>query len=114
MDTERLQAARRGFQGNLPAAVAELSRSGTVDSDSTAGGGGTDWTKHAAAGAVAGVAAAALFEELLPVAGGPITGGVLGSARLIQQVIAPCGQRYAVMVAEVIASCGLLCGLLAG
>jgi len=75
-------------QENLPAAVAQLSRSAAgVDPGSAPGGNnGAVESPHAAAGAVAGVAAAALFEELLPAAGGSITGGVLASARLIQQV----------------------------
>jgi len=76
-------------QENLPAAVAELSRSAAgADPDSAPGSEGStvDQSPYAAAGAVAGVAAAALFEELLPAAGGSITGGVLASARLIQQV----------------------------
>ena len=36
---------------------------------------------------VASVAAASLFEELLPAGGGAVTGGVLSAARLIQQVV---------------------------
>jgi hypothetical protein len=94
VDLERLQAARRGFQGNLGAAVAELSGSvgAAIGADPDPDldpepNGSASWRTHAsAAGAMASVAAASLFEELLPAGGGPVTGGVLSAARLIQQV----------------------------
>lgn len=81
---ERMHAARRGFQGELGAAIEQLAASG----DAAAAGSAAASTAEpgTAAAAAATVAAAALLEELLPEGGLGASGGVQSAARLYEQV----------------------------
>ena len=96
---ERIQAARRGFQGQLSAVIEQLASSGdTAAASSTAVGVGPSEDGEAA---VATVAAAALLEELLPTKESPGNiGGVQSAARLYEQVhLNPASQSCFVILA---------------